>query len=243
MAIYVTKGTRVLINALDLTDHVTGVSVDTSNDAVDATTMTNSTRVYASGLKDAKFNITGYDDYAATSIDEYLNLVNGNTNDVIISILPTGDDAGKLGYSGQFDTVKYEKGMSIGEMAKFTIDAQNSGECLVRVTSLEGRRAISGAGNGTGLQVGAVTATQKAYSSLHVYPGTFTSLVVTVGHATTQGGAYTTKITHTTTSSATGFSELKNYAGSSGAVTDTWWRVAWTLGSGNATFSVFFGIV
>jgi hypothetical protein len=241
MAIYITKATRVLVNALDLTDHVTGVDINTGADTVDSTVMGNNTRVYASGLKTADVSIKGYDDYAVASVDEYLNPINGTSNDVIISVLPLGDSAGNYGYSGQFDTFKYEKGMAIGEMTKFTINAQNSGECIVRVTVLEGRRSISAGGNGTGVQVGAVGATQKGYSFMHLAAGqTFSTLAVTVGNSATQGGSYVTRATHSTTSSSTGFSELKTTAAS---LSDTWWRVTWTLTSGNVIFSVFFGIV
>lgn len=236
MTTFINANQDIYFNGIHTESWDTRAELNTDNEVQDSTTLTDSTRVFTSGLNNVKLQIDGFEDYAALAHDVSFNMVDGARENVIISLCPRGALVGNPSYSVQVSFAEYNKQNTIGEMAKFTIKAEQSGSIWFRGTVLEADRSISGSGNGTAVQLGAVGATQKMYSALHV-TNAGTNLAVLIKNSATAGGAYTTRITHTTTS-AIG-AEMKESASS---LSDTWWRVDWTLGAGDAVFTVCLGI-
>lgn len=209
------------------------------NEPQDCTTLADNTRIYKPGLENVEVSIEGYDDYVATTgMDARYNLIDGATNnDIIITMCPQNDSAGNPSYTGTFNISEYVKNHTVGEMVKFTINAKASGSIWFKGTVLEGDRSVSGAGSGTALQLGAVSATQGVYAALHVTLAG-TNLVVKLQSDTASNFPSATDVITFATTSAVG-SELKSVMG---ANTDTYWRCSWTLAAGNSTFTVVVGI-
>ncbi len=87
--------------------------------------------------------------------------------------------------------------------------------------------ARTATGNGTGVQVGALSATQAMYVTLHVLAvsGTTPSLTVALQSDTTNAfAAPTTQATFNAATALGGQTAKVN-----GAVAGTWWRVNWTI--------------
>jgi hypothetical protein len=88
--------------------------------------------------------------------------------------------------------------------------------------------ARTATGTGTGLEVGAVAAGARLYAALHVLSvsGTTPSLTARVeSSADNTFAAPTTRLTFAAATAAGG--QALRTDGS--AITDTWWRVAWTV--------------
>jgi hypothetical protein len=69
MAKMVFKNGFISVNGVDISDHVTEVTIDTSRDEVDVTAMGSTNREFVAGLGDATISITAFQDFAAAEID------------------------------------------------------------------------------------------------------------------------------------------------------------------------------
>ena len=95
----------------------------TGCEAQDSTTVADTTRKYAGGLLTAELEVDGYEDYALLGHDVLFNPVAGTYTDVNITLCPQGNTRRNPSYSGTYINADYSKQMSIGEMAKFQINA------------------------------------------------------------------------------------------------------------------------
>lgn len=103
-------------------------------------------------------------------------------------------------------------------------------------------------GNGTGSQFGAIAAAETVYAILHIdlatIAGTSPTLAVIVESDATDAwiGAETTRFTFATATDAPA-NTYQVIALGPGAITDTWWRVTFTItGSAGQTFRWFAGL-
>ena len=78
----------VLLNGVDLSDHVKQVSVNYSADEVDSTTMGVGAKSRLGGLKDWTLDVTFAQDYALASVDATLFPLVGTT--FTVEVRPTG---------------------------------------------------------------------------------------------------------------------------------------------------------
>lgn len=95
--------------------------------------------------------------------------------------------------------------------------------------------ARTSSGNGTGAQLGAVGASQRLYANLHVLSiaGTASPTLT----CTIQSSVDNTFASPTTRISFSAATTLQGQCGNVlGAVTDTWWRVVWTISGTNPSF-------
>lgn len=129
---------------------------------------------------------------------------------------------------------KYELLGKVGDMASFSLTAAGSdpyGTIRGLLFKAWGTVAATGA-LGTGLQLGAVSSTQRAYATFHVFgtPGTTITVVLESAAANTFVGATTrATIGPLTTAGGTWVTPI------SGAITDTWWRFRVTAITGTFT--------
>ena len=96
--------------------------------------------------------------------------------------------------------------------------------------------ATRGALTGTAVQLGALTGTQRLWAALYVLGGTFTSLSVLVQSDTVGFPSPVTAITFATVSAAGG-----QFLSLAAPLTDDYYRVSATIGSGTANYAVLFG--
>ena len=96
--------------------------------------------------------------------------------------------------------------------------------------------ATRGAMTGTAVQLGALTGTQRLWAALFVQAGTFTNLAVVIQSDTVGFPSPVTAITFSTVSAAGG-----QFASLAGPLTDDYFRVSSTIGSGTTPYAVVFG--
>ena len=195
---------------------------------------------YLPGLKASKFDGEVFATYGAGEVEEAVHALLA-AGEKVYTIYPS-EAAGGAGYSFLAEELSISPAMKIGDLSRITIKATKSSGMLVRVTSMEGKTVKTATGTGTARQLGAVAAGKSLYSFLQVLSITAgAGITVTVKSDDNSGmTSATTQITHTTFS-AVG-AEVKTKAG---AITDTWFRVDWTVvgATPSVTFDVGVGII
>lgn len=147
-----------------------------------------------------------------------------------VTLTPTGVE-GEVAYLFQAMGSQYALGGAVGDLAPFTLQTVGSdGQGAVRGALLKSRGTVSATGaTGTGVQLGAVGATQYLYGAFHVFSAGTTVTVVlesddnsgftsattraTFGPITTSGGTWATRV--------------------AGAITDDWYRLRITAITGS----------
>jgi hypothetical protein len=210
--------------------------------ALDTTALSTSgwTTVIA-GLKTATFQAELMADLVTLGLDATLQGYFA-TADVPQS-LSIGSADGSVTYFGRTLATSYTPIQgAVGDLAMSAITAKTSTGPLVR-----GRRihptsvARSSTGNGTGYQLGALSASQSLYVALHVLDRTGTaSMTLSVQSDDNAGfSSATNRITSFTAATARGY----QWGSVAGAVTDDYWRCVYTItGTGTITFGVSAGI-
>lgn len=97
--------------------------------------------------------------------------------------------------------------------------------------------ALRGALTGTAVQLGALTGTKRLWAALWITGGTFTNLAVVIQSDTVGFPSPATAITFATVSAAGG-----QFLSLAAPLTDDYYRVSATIGSGTASYAVAFGV-
>jgi len=250
MATQVLTDVRAYVGGLDATGQTNQLAMEATAVALDATTFgSGGWMARAGGLKDAKvtlsgFAISGSIPGLAQADDEFwADLIGGVSVPAIF--VPTSGAVGSLAYLGRWLDVNYKRFGKVGELDPFELTA--NGDCVIsRGTVMHPQgTARTTTGNGTALQLGAISATQKLYAVLNVLSitGTTPSLTVAVqSNVDNTFGAPTTRGTFTAVTTTVGAPAMIVV---SGPVTDTWWRVTWTIAgtSPSYLFAAAAGIV
>ena len=229
----------ILFHAHDITGDLTDAALNYSAEALDDTTLEDSTRSNKGGLKVVSFESSGFfqADVSPDLIDPLLFANLGSVKP--LSIGPTGSGAeGQTGYTfAVMENVYNPIEGAAGVMLKFSLSCAGAGDLVRGTIMLNG--TITATGNGTSRQLGAVVAGQKVYASLHVTAasGSTPTLDVTIDSSALENmGSPTTRITFTqVTASVTSEGPL-----SSATVTsDDWWRVEYTITGGSPSYDAF----
>jgi hypothetical protein len=72
MAHFVLRNASVKINSIDLSDHMSSVSVETTADDIDVTAMGAGGRQHLAGIRNDQFTFEAFSDFAAAEIDATL---------------------------------------------------------------------------------------------------------------------------------------------------------------------------
>lgn len=100
MATLVSTNAYVLINAVDLSDHVKQVTLDYQAELVDFTAMGADTRVRKGGLKDWTLTVEFFEDYAASKVDATLFPIVGSAVTVEVRAVNSARSSTNPGYNG-----------------------------------------------------------------------------------------------------------------------------------------------
>jgi hypothetical protein len=139
-----------------------------------------------------------------------------------------GAAVGDLSYFTQAMRSAYKIGEAVGEIAPWTTTAKGAWPLIRGQFAHPPGTARTATGTGTGLNLGAVAAGKRMYAALHVLSaaGTTPSLTARVESAPDNTfAAATTRLTFNA-ATAPGGQALRT-AGT--AITDPWWRIAWTI--------------
>ena len=89
MAISVLTNAQVLINGVDLSDHVEKVVLEDTRDQIDITAMGATNKAYTKGLGDGKATISFFQDFAASKVHATLQPLIGSSTGFSVEVRPT----------------------------------------------------------------------------------------------------------------------------------------------------------
>ena len=235
-----TDGT-VWMHGVAVHDVAHTLQFSTTREAKDFTKFGASARNSKVGLFTAAVSVSGYTD--TTGYDEDLYDLFNNATTAPISVAATSDD-GSVAYTMRSLMASLSPlSGQVGDIAAVSLEAAGRGGVRpVRGMILHPETARTATGDGTGRELGAVEASESVYGALHVVAASGTTPTLDVIVESDDNADFTsatTRLTFTQTTAQTG--EWKSAAG---AITDTHWRVSYTVGgtSPSFTFAVVVGI-
>lgn len=223
---------QVFAGGVDLTGQANQVAVSPSAAMLDATTYgSEGDSEFRPGLRSIQGSVSTF--LNETAAGTALNV--GTENVVLTTVL--SNDQNAVGYSYSSIGMSAADEEQIGALLRRNYTFQGTGAAF-RGELLLPKAARTAGGNGTARQLGAVSATQRVYASLHVLSITGGNVAVTVASDDASGFASpTTRLTFNTATAAG--SQLTSAVG---AIADTWWRVSWTQTASSVTFAVLVGV-
>jgi len=238
MATQVLKNVGIWMDKYDVAGDTNAASLDFGAPEVDKTTFNDTFRTIDFGIVTITFTAEGFFNAATGELEDDL-LTNLALAGKPYTIAPTST-VGDVAYLFPALQSNYNFGGQVGEMLKFSIDATGSG-AGARGT-LEFKSTDTTDGSSTGSQLGAVTASQNLYATLHVTAASGTTPTLDVDVESDDNGSFTSStVQGSFTQATTTTSELITIAG---AITDDYWRINYTIGgtSPSFTFTVALGI-
>ncbi|MFC8433691.1 hypothetical protein [Streptomyces sp. NPDC057253] len=153
------------------------------------------------------------------------------------SVCPAGAAfVGDLAYFTNAMRSDYKLFDAVGEVAPWTGSAKSTWPLVRGVVMHPPGTARTATGTGTGLQLGAVPAGKRMYAALHVLSVAGTAAPTITGRVESSVdntfAAPTTRLTFAA-ATAVGGQALRT---DGTAITDTWWRIAWTISGTTPSF-------
>lgn len=152
------------------------------------------------------------------------------------SVGPVGAAVGDLAYFTKALRCDYKLGAAVGDIAPWTSGGKGTWPLVRGQFAHPPGTARTADGTGTGLNLGAVAAGTRLYAALHVLSvsGTSTPTVTARVESSADNafGSPTTRLTFTAATAVSG--EILRTDAS--AITDAWWRVAWTITGTSPSF-------
>jgi Flp pilus assembly protein TadG len=135
MASFVLTDASVVINAVDLSDHVQSVTVNYAAEMVDETAMGDDTRTNKGGLKNWSLDLQFKQDHAASNVDATLFPLVGSTFTVTVKPTSAVVSATNPSYSGTGILESYAPvSGGVGDLATTSVTIQSAGT-LSRATA------------------------------------------------------------------------------------------------------------
>lgn len=227
MALQVLRDCKLIVGKYDFSSKMNALALNYGAEALDDTTFASGgTKSNTGGLKTVAFQHEGLFDTGVGSVDEVF-FGNVGLAEQPVAISPEAGAEGELAYFFKSLQTKYSPNGKVGQLLSFSVGGEAQNSPLVRgIVGHNTTRTITGVG--TAYQLGAVSAVQKLFAALHVLAvsGVTPSLVVKVQSSSNQ--AFTVpndRITFTAQNAANAVWATPVV----GAITDTWWRVTWTI--------------
>lgn len=85
----VLKNCTILVNSVDLSDHVSSVEVNWSKDEIDTTNFSGSGRERAAGLSDDNFVVNFQQDFSVGEVNSTLSPLYRNETEFLVKVKPT----------------------------------------------------------------------------------------------------------------------------------------------------------
>ncbi|MDX2946815.1 hypothetical protein PV383_38450 [Streptomyces caniscabiei] len=142
---------------------------------------------------------------------------------------------GSLAYLTNAMRSDYKLGDAVGEVAPWTGTAKSSWPVARGQFAHPPGTARTATGTGTGLELGAVAAGKRLYASLHVLSVAGTTPSITARVESSVDNTFAAPTTRLTFAAATAVGgQILRTDGT--AITDTWWRMAWTISGTTPSF-------
>ena len=211
---------QLFVGGYDLTGYINANVIDRGRGEGEITCYGDAAEIFAPGLKMQAFSHQGcWDDEPDEQFSGNLDLSN-----VPLIAAPELATDGNMCYFGKTLEAEYNIEPKIKEVLTFSVSGKYNELLRGLIMHNETRTA---SGNGVARQLGALTATQKLYASLHVLTadGTTPTLDVVVESDDNAGMTSAVQRIAFTQAVAIG-SEWQELAG---AQTDDWWRITYTI--------------
>ena len=242
MTTQIIKNAKMMLGGYDLSGQLNSLSLQLGSEMQDDTVFGDNTRTSRSGIITVSAEINGFveDDSSDPKVGDRMYAEIGLENS-IFSAYPENHAETDVGVAMKVMQGSFVPGGAVGDLHAFSADFQARSR-LYNGTVVHNASKTS-TGNGTALQLGAVGANDELYAWMHVTSAVGTTLDVDIesdnsggfSSATTRGSF--TQVATTVTSQLT--AKLN-----SGAITDDWWRVAYTIaGGGPYVFLVGISII
>jgi len=215
-------------------------------DVLDKSTFGQATKIHMAGLRNIALEASGFAEIGA-DLQDAQNFANIGLSNIPVSIFPNSTPVlGDPAYFFQAAQAKYNLGGQHGQMLPFSFDAHGaSGHPLLRGVILDPGTEYAGPAHTTsGVNIGAVSASQYLYSVVHVTQckaGGGTLNYVRFDSDDNSGFTTATQQFQTSpavTSTPTGF-YLTRVAG---PITDNWWHLVIDITGGTGTYKIFAAI-
>lgn len=227
---------KLYVAGFDVSGDMNALALTYSAEMKDATTFGNSTRVNAGGLKSIVAQHEGLWASNGTDDPDDVFFSRIGTADIPVTICPTTGADGEVAFLFRAVHSEYTPGAEVGELYAFTVSMQGAdGAPLVRGKVLQPAGAETASADGTGRELGAVAADETLYGSLHVLAASGTTPTLNVIVQSDADNTFASPLTRLTFAQKTAIgSDWQTVAG---AITDTWYRVSFTIGGTNPSFS------
>lgn len=151
------------------------------------------------------------------------------------TVCPTDSVVSALAYLVKGMRADYKLGDAVGEIAPWSGTVKSSWPLVRGQIGHPSGTARTATGTGTALNLGALTTGKRLYAALHVLSVSGTTPSITARIESDDSGAFSSPTTRLTFAAATAAGgEILRTDGT--AITDTWWRVAWTISGTTPSF-------
>lgn len=234
MASQILQDAKLYIASYDLTGDMNALALTYSAEMRDATTFGNDTRVNTGGIKSVVAQHEGLWRAEGDGPDDVIFSRVG-AQDVPVTISPTDGGDGARAFMFRAVHSEYSPGGSVGDLLAFSVSMEGSdGAPLVRGTILQPAGAKTASGTGVGRQLGAVTSAQRLYGSLHVISASAGDTLDVVIQSDVDN-TFGTPVPALTFNQQTAIGS--DWQSAAGPVSDTWYRVSFTIGGTSPSFS------
>ena len=135
MAKFVLNNASVTLNSVDLSDHVSSVTLDITADEIVTTAMGDTFQSRTGGLKDGSLRIEFHQDFAASEVDATLFPLLGTTTAFIVKADAGSTSSTNPAYSGSVLVNQHlPLSNAVGELATMSVAFPTSGT-ISRATS------------------------------------------------------------------------------------------------------------
>jgi hypothetical protein len=135
MAALVLTNAYITVNSVNLSDHITSVTINTTEDVIDTTAFGSTARTRVAGLLDNSVVIEFQQDYAASNVEATIYPLVGSTTTVVVK--PNGSTTGATNPSYTFTALVSEwqpLNGAVGELATASVTWPISGT-ITKATS------------------------------------------------------------------------------------------------------------
>lgn len=230
-----------VMDSYNLTPQVSALALNNGAELKDGTRSGDDTRRNVPGLLLWDLSHVGIQDFDSGNVDSVL-FGNLGLTGKLVTVGPDGVDESDVVFFGEATEGEYQayENAQIGELVKFTVAAASKSKLARGKVFKDASASPSADGDGTAIQLGAISAGQSLYAGIHVLDASGTTLDVTIESDDAMGFASPVVRGTFNQFTAVGSQWLTPVAG---PITDDWWRASWDVVGGSFTFIVVAAIL
>lgn len=231
------KGTRLLLNAAEVSTYFDNTQTANKLAADETTTFTNSDKTFIVGLGEGTASLTGLFDGAALAIDAQIESIITALTSSVLTIARAGLGLGARVHLLSGEITDYEVTAPVAGVVKTKLDLEADGGINGGVV-LAGQVAVTATGSQTSVDNAALTS-NGGVSHLHVTANTLTGSATFKVQHSVDGSTWVDLVTHTVVPTVTTTAERIIVA--PGTTINRYLRANYTLaGSGSVTATIAF---